>query len=75
MPKWSSKHSKPDVSTVDVPLGAAHVSQLTGAVFTSSDLGYVDTPTPYSPDWAAVAERWDQCSLPSTTYSSSWGGN
>lgn len=53
LPEWP-KPVKREIATVDVPLGASHVSELSGRVFASSDLGYVDTPTPYSPDWSLL---------------------
>lgn len=45
---------EPDLTTVDVPLGTSHVSQLTGKVYRSSDLGLVDVPVPYNPDWVSL---------------------
>lgn len=50
-----------DVTTADVPLGGLHVSQVTGRVYRSSDLGPVDVPDPYNPDWLELLGRFDVC--------------
>ncbi|HHU10582.1 MAG TPA: hypothetical protein GXZ60_11295 [Intrasporangiaceae bacterium] len=38
-----------DLTTVHVPLGLPIVSEKSGRVFMSSDLGYVGTPADYEP--------------------------
>ena len=59
MPEWLPRNDplqQPSFSTVRVPLGHDHVSSLTGKVYSSSDLGLVDTPADYRPEWAKLAE-------------------
>lgn len=58
MLEWLPKSDpvrRPDVSTVDVPLGHLHVSQETGQAYDVSNLGLSDVPAPYLPNWEALA--------------------
>lgn len=51
---------EPDLTTIDLPLGRTHVSQLTGKTYMSSDLGYVDVPDPYHFDWSLLEVDCDR---------------
>lgn len=74
MPKWH-KPEGDELTTVDVPLGQAHVSQMSGRVFRSSDLGYVDTPEPYAPDWSLLREEAPPCTPTPAVWPLSSAGN
>lgn len=63
LPDWPRQPDLSPVTTVDEPIGQPLTSELTGRAYYPSDLGYCDTPNPYTPQWPEE----DSCTPPPTT--------